>query len=173
MKVLLIVLVVLVLAVLGVLIVIALRFGRRSYQRYTGLERQRGSAKQLRDAGFDRLKHAERLLVEGQRELAGLNHYSEAQDIERLRSRLSTAADRLKHATYGYSPVGSPNPVRETELAELQARDAESVADAQAIVDLAENVRSSTRQGNIPDLQPLQSSLELFEATLDRRRAVN
>jgi hypothetical protein len=49
---------------------------------------------------------------------------STAQAVERIRVRLSTAADRHRYATQGYAPLESPIPVQEAELAELQARDA-------------------------------------------------
>jgi hypothetical protein len=149
------------------------RFGRRNYQRYSGLEHQRGAAKQARAAGADRLKGAERQLVEAQRELVMIGEHDGAQAIERLRTRLSTLADRLRHATYGYSPLGSPNPVREAELAELQERDAETITEAQGIVDLSEKVSSTARAGQVPDLEPLRAALEHLHATLDRRRAVS
>jgi biopolymer transport protein ExbB/TolQ len=99
-KILIIVLVIAVVLVLVLVAVIMVRFGRRTYQRYSGLEHQRGAAKQARDAGADRLKSAERQLVEAQRELVSRGDHDEAQAIERLRSRLSTLADRLRYATY-------------------------------------------------------------------------
>jgi hypothetical protein len=172
MKVLIVVLLIIVVAVLVLLTVIAVRWGRRSYQRYSGLERQRGSAKQARMAGTDRLKGAERHLIEAQRELVERGEHKTAQAIERLRVRLSTLADRLRYATYGYSPIGSPNPIRESELAELQERDAETISEAQAIVELAERIHSKASGDNL-DLQPLQSALDHLQATLDRRRAVS
>jgi len=116
MKTLLIVVVILVvLVILGVV-------GRRSRGRavrqalvpgYSGLEHQRAAAKQARDAGVDRLKEAERHLVQAQRELISHGQTKDAQAIERLRVRLSTAADRHRYATHGYAPLGSPNPIRE------------------------------------------------------------
>jgi hypothetical protein len=173
MKVLIVVLLILVVVALVLVAVLVARFGRRNYQRYSGLERQRGAAKQARDAGADRLKSAEHHLVEAQRDLVGLGEHDQAQAIERLRTRLSTLADRLRHATYGYSPVGSPNPVREAELAELQERDAETITEAQRIVELAEHVSNTARAGQVPELEPLRSALDHLHATLDRRRAVS
>ncbi len=173
MKVLVIVLLVALVAVLGLLVVILVRGARRGYQRYTGLERQRDSAKQSRVAGADRLKSAERKLIEAQRQLGTWGAHTEAQSIERLRSRLSTLADRLRYATYGYSPLGSSNPVREGELAELQQRDADTIADAQAIRDLAEEICGRATDGETPDLGPLAAALDLLQESLDRRRAAS
>src|ERR1700722_2850917 len=113
------------------------RFGHRTYQRYSGLEHQRAAAKQSRDAGVDRLKDAERLLVRAQCDLIARGDHQNAQAIERVRVRLPTPADRHRYATYGYAPLHSPNPVQEAELAELQSRDAETISDAQMITDLA------------------------------------
>ena len=56
------VLVIAVVVAVVLLAVVAARWGRRSYQRYSGLERQRASAKQARVAGADRLQDAERSL---------------------------------------------------------------------------------------------------------------
>jgi cell division protein FtsB len=160
-----------VLVVVALLAVVAARWGRRSYQRYSGLERQRAAAKQARVAGADRLQDAEQHLIEAQRLLAGRGVYQQAQAIEHLRIRLSAMADRHLHATYGYAPLGSPNPVREAELADLQQRDADAIGDAQAIAELAETVRDTARAGDTPDLRPLQGALDDFEVTLNRRKA--
>ncbi len=173
MKTLIIVLLVLLVAALIVLAVVLVRLARRGYQRYTGLERQRDSAKQSRVAGADRLKGAERRLVEAQRVLGARRAHSDAQDVERLRSRLSTLADRLRYATYGYSPLGSANPVRENELAEIQQNDADTIADAQAIRDTADEICRRASAGETPDLVPLASALDLLQESLDRRRAAS
>ena len=173
MKLLLIIIAIAVIVVLVLLAIVLLRGGRRSYQKYTGMERQRGAAKQSRVAGADRLKSAERKLVEAQRVLVGRGAYDEAQAVERQRMRLSTQADRLRHATYGYSPVGSTNPVHEAELAELQQRDADTIGDAQGIADIAENVCRAATEGLNPDLGPLKSSIDLLQESLDRRKAAS
>jgi hypothetical protein len=173
MKLLLIIIAIAVIVVLVLLAIVLLKGGRRTYQKYSGMERQRGAAKQSRVAGADRLKSAERKLVEAQRELSARGAYSDAQAIDRQRMRLSTQADRLRHATYGYSPVGSANPVREAELAQLQKRDADTIADAQALVDIADDICRAASDGQSPDLRPLKSSLDLLQESLDRRRAAS
>jgi hypothetical protein len=61
----------------------------------------------------------------------------------------------------------------EAELADLQRRDADTIADAQAIADLARIVRDAARDGDAPDLHPLQDALDELETTLDRRKAAN
>ena len=170
MKALVVILLVAVVLALVLLAIILFRFGLRSYQRYSGLERQRGAAKQARTAGTDRLKNAESHLLDAERELAGRGESDLVQAIERLRVRLSTLADRLRYATYGYSPVASPNPMREAEISQLQERDAETVTDAQMIADLAEQVRSIASSGQAPELQPLRTALDDLQTALDRRR---
>jgi hypothetical protein len=172
-KVLIVVLLIAIIAALVLVAVLVARSGRRNYQRYSGLERQRGAAKKARDAGADRLKSAERHLVGAQRDLVLAVEHDQAQAIERLRTRLSTLADRLRYATYGYSPVGSPSSVREAELAELQGRDAETITEAQSIAELTEQIASTARAGQAPDLEPLRSALDHLTAILDRRRAVS
>jgi hypothetical protein len=171
-----------ILVILGVIVVIAvgvllavvlLRGSQRTYQKYSGLDRQRTAAKQSRVTGANRLKTAERHLVEAQRELAERKEFAQAQEIERLRTQLSMLADRLRHAAYGYSSIGSPNPMKEAELAELQERDADIIIDAEGISDLAEQVRTEATAGRAPDLEILKAALDNFRTTLDRRRAVN
>jgi hypothetical protein len=171
---LIIVVVLVVLLIVGVVVaaIAAGRFGRRSYQRYSGLEHQRAAAKQSRDLGVDRLKDAERQLVRAQRELIARGQHQDAQAIERVRVRLSTAADRHRYATHGYAPLGSPNPVHEAELAELQARDADTITDAQTVTDLAGQVATAASAGQTPDLQSLQAALDHLVSALDRRKAV-
>jgi hypothetical protein len=46
-------------------------------------------------------------------------------------------ADRHRHATYRYALLGSPNPVREAELADRRQRDADVIVGTQLIADLA------------------------------------
>jgi hypothetical protein len=162
-----------ILIVVAGLAIVVVRGGLRGYQKYSGLEHQRGSAKQSREVGKARLKGAERNLVEAQRELASRGDYASAQSVERLRSKLSTLADRLRYATYGYSPIGSQNPVREAELADLQERDADTIGDAQRITDLALTVKDACTAGQTPDLQPLQLAVDQLADTLDRRRTTN
>ncbi len=174
MKIVIVVLLIAIVLVLALLSVVVVRRGRRSYQRYGGLERQRASARQARETGADRLKDAERHLIEAQRDLAGRGQYGQAQELERLRARLPALADRLRHATYGYAPLGSPNPIREEELADLQQRDADMIPDAQMIVDLAEGIRDAVRAGEAPpDLRGLEMALDRFRGSLDRRKTVN
>lgn len=175
MKTVLIVVVILVLIAIIAAIVVAVaagRFGRRSYQRYSGLERQRAAATQSRDAGFDRLKDAERELVRAQRELVGRGQHGDAQAIERLRVRLTTVADRHRYALHGYAPLGDPNPIREAELAELQARDSETISDAQMISETARLAADTAAAGGTPDLKGLEAAIDHLVATLDRRKAL-
>lgn len=172
MKTLILLLLLAVVVVVVVLVVFVARRGQREYQHYSGLERQRAAAKQSRDAGVDRLKDAERHLVAAQRELIGRGEHIPAQAIERLRTRLSTMADRHRFATHGYAPLNSANPVQEAELADLQERDSEAITDAQMISDLSETVEKSSRDGRTPELGPLESALDHFTATLDRRKAM-
>jgi len=173
MKLLLIVIALAVIVVLILLAIVLLRGGKRSYQKYSGMERQRGAAKQSRVAGADRLKNAERYLVEAQQQMVARGEYSSAQTLEAPRTRLSTLADRLRHATYGYSPIGSPNPIRETELAELQERDSDTISEAQAITELCKQVKLAASEDQPPDLKTLQFAVEHLMDSLDRRGAVS
>ena len=121
-------------------------------------------------AGTDRLKGAERHLIDAQRQLTIRGETDLAQTIEVLRVRLSTLADRLRYATYGYSPIASPTPMREAEIGLLQERDIETITDAQMIGDLAAQVRSIVQSGQTPELEPLRTALDELQTTLDRRR---
>jgi len=170
----LIVIVLLLLVLVTVLVALAAwRFGRRSYQRYSGLEQQRAGAKRSRDAGVDRLKDAERELVRAQRDLIAHGRHHDAQAIERVRVRLTTAADRHRFATWGYAPLADANSIREAELAELQARDSETIGDAQLVSDLVRQLSRSAADGTALDLSALDVAVAHLTATLDRRKAVS
>lgn len=172
MKAVILLLVVVVIVAVVVLAVVLGRLGRRSHQRYSGLEQQRASGKQSREAGVDRLKQAERQLVDAQRALIDRGEHGPAQETERIRRRISTVADRQKSASYGYAPLGSPTPIQESELADLQAHDEAAVLDAETIVDLARTFAASVRAGDTPDLEPLRAAVQDFEDSLDRRKRV-
>jgi hypothetical protein len=174
-KMILIVLAVLIVILIIAVVVLAIaagRFGRRGYQRYSGLERQRAAAKQSRDSGVDRLKDAERELLGAQHALIARGDHGDAQAVEALRVRLSTAADRHRYALHGYAPLGDPNPIREAELSELQARDGETIADAQLIRDLTGQMSDAVSDGESPDLTALSTAVDHLIARLDRRKAL-
>jgi type II secretory pathway pseudopilin PulG len=158
---LIVVLVILVIVALVLVAVLVTRFGRRNYQRYSGLERQASAAKRARDAGADRLKSAERHLVEAQRELVTIGEHDQVQAIERLRTRLSTLADRLRYAAYGYSLLGSPNPGargRARRAAGTRRRDDHG---DQSIVELSEHVSSTAEPGRSPTSNPCDRLLTI------------
>lgn len=173
MKAALIVVLVLVVIALALLVVILVRYTRRSYETYSGREHQRDANKRLRVSGADRLREADRLLVDAQRSTVARGDHAGAQAIELLRTPLATLADRLRHAVYGYTPMGASDPVKEEELVELQARDADLLGDADAITELAREVSGAARAGSDIDLQPLTDAVDRLRASLDRRRAVN
>jgi hypothetical protein len=155
------------------LLVALVRIGRRGWQRYSGLERQRASAKAYRVDGADRLKVAERRMTELERALASEGRLETMQAAEQLRRRLSTCCARFRHAEYGWTPIGAHRPVRETEMSELQERDADLMGDADRIAELVTSLHSSARDDGNLDLEILQTAIEEFESALDRRRKVN
>ena len=81
-------------------------------------------------------------------------------------------ADRHHFATHGYAPLSSPNPVREDELAELQAHDAETITDTQMVTDLCRQLSASAHAGEKLDLLPLESALGHLSSRLDARKAL-
>ncbi len=162
----------LLLVIVALVAAVVVLWGRRLYQGYSGLEQQRGAAKLARDAGVDRLKEAERRLVTAQRALVARGETGPAQAIEQLRIRLNTAADRHRYATHGYAPLDSAHPLREAELAELQAHDANTIDDAQLIADLSQQIAASAAAPSIPDLAPLEQALDHLTTNLDRRKAL-
>ena len=172
MKTLTIILVLLLLAAVVLAAIAAWRFGRRSYQRYSGLETQRAAAKQSRDASVDRLKEAERELVHAQRDLIANGRHQDAQTIEHLRVRLTTATDRNRFALHGYAPLTDPNPIREPELAELQAHDAGAVTDAELVRALAARASATAADGTAPELGSLEEAIDHVVASLDRRKSL-
>ena len=173
MKLALIVVLVFVVIALAFLVVVLVRYARRSYETYSGREHQRDANKRLRVSGADRLSEADRLLVEAQHSIVARGDHAGAQAIELIRTPLSTLADRLRYAVYGYTPMGASDPVKEEELAELQARDADLLGDADVITELARDLAMQARIATPFDLKPLTEALDRLRASLDRRRTVN
>jgi type II secretory pathway pseudopilin PulG len=169
---LLVVIAIAIVAAIAVLLVFVARRGQREYQKYSGLEHQRAAATQSRQSGVDRLKDANRYLVDAQRSLIARGDHAPAQDVEHLRTRLSTLADRTRFATHGYAPLGSPNPVRDAELAELQAHDAETITDAQMVTDLCQQLSASVHAGDTLDLHPLEAAVGHLSSRIDARSAL-
>lgn len=169
MKAVIIVLVALLVLLLLILATLLVRMLVRSYQKYSGLSEQRGGAKQARESGSDRLKSAERDLAETQRLLSLRGQTSTAQEFEPLRLHLSTLSDQLRHATYGYSPVGASNRVAEPELAELQAQDLRLMSESDSIARMARSIRDDTVRGKEADLSGIASSLDDLRDAFERR----
>jgi hypothetical protein len=175
MKTVLIVLIVLLVlvAVVGALLVgFTARLGREKYQQYKGMERQRESNKELRMSGYERLSDAGRQLIEAERALTNRGELAAARDIERLRVRVSTVADRMRYATHGYAPLSATRPVREDGLAALQEHDADALRDADELAEHSREIRGASSAAEPVDLTPLVAMLERLESGLDRRRTV-
>lgn len=173
MKVLVIILAVLVVVVLALLLVVLSKGVRRAIQRFVGLEHQRDSAKASRVEGAEHLKRAERSLIETQGIVGVSSDRSHLRALERERLRITTLADQFRHATYGYTEIGAANPVRESELAQLQLQDANLSAETSRVAALAEDIRKAALAGEPLSFDSLVATLDLVEVALEQRKAAN
>jgi hypothetical protein len=167
-----IIIVVVVVALIVIAIALFAALGKRQYQRYKGLERQRGSAHEARKAGVTRLDEANQKLLRAQRALVDNGRHADAEEVERIRRRLVTATDRHRYTSQGYAPLASDAPVRESELAELQVRDAELVGDSEIVLVAADDVEARSRSEGKLDVSALAAAVDELTHALDRRKAL-
>ncbi len=142
--------------------------------RYQDREGLRETDKQVRVHMADLLNELNRIVEGAERRLAEAGRLDRLPAIDRVARRLSTLADRVRYASYGFAGVFDLHKIRETELAALHRFDIallEAVSGLQKpLLALADAVTDEAAL--LQMLQAAEAALEDFDHRLADRDAV-
>lgn len=144
------------------------------YKGYKEKEMRRAADKQVRDSLARKLDARRRKLTALQQELLTSGGLQWLDDIERLVARLQTVRDRIKTASYGYSPFFDLVKVKEDDLDRMiefdEALGAGLAEVDEAITGLQEAVRAKAEIGEA--IQSADDALVALNETFSRREDV-
>jgi hypothetical protein len=142
--------------------------------RYQDREGLRETDKQVRVHLADLLGDLNRILEGAARRLTEARRLDRLPALDRVARRVSTLADRIRYASYGFAGVFDLQKIRETQLAALHRFDLELMETIpglrQPLMALAE---AATDEATFPEaLQAADTTLQAFEGRLADREAV-
>ena len=142
--------------------------------RYQDREGLRETDKQVRVHLADRLTDLTRIIQGAERRLTEAGRLDRLPILDRVARRVSTLADQVRHARYGFAGVFDLHKIRETELAALHRFDLELMEAVlrlrQPLMALAE---AATDEAAFPQaLQAAEAALQEFENRLAERETV-
>ncbi len=144
------------------------------YKGYKEKEMRRAADKQVRDSLAKKLDARRRKLTALQQELLTSGGLLWVDDMERLVARLQTVRDRIKTASYGYSPFFDLVKVKEDDLDRMiefdEALGAQLAEVDEAITGLQEAVRAKAEIGEA--IQAADEALVALNETFSRREDV-
>jgi len=142
--------------------------------RYQDREGLRETDKQVRVHMADLLGKLHRIVEGAERRLAEADRLDRLPAIDRVARRLSTLADRIRYASYGFAGVFDLHKIRETELADLHRFDLDLLdvvsrlqKPLQALADAVAEEATL-----LQTLQAAEAALEDFDHRLADRDAV-
>jgi len=142
--------------------------------RYQDREGLRQTDKQVRVRLADLLGDLNRILEGAARRLTEARRLDRLPVLDRVARRVSTLADRIRYASYGFAGVFDLHKIRETELAALHRFDLDLMETVprllQPLMALAE---AATEEAAFPQaLQAAEAALQDFENRLADRETM-
>lgn len=143
------------------------------YRGYKEKEFLRETDKLVRDIVHRNIKEASEALREAYRNAINTTGLSqEAKSLEKLSMRCDAIREKIRHATYGYSPLGYAVKVDEESLSRLIEFDANLVDNIEALKTRIGGVKESIESGKLTmvDVKKIEVTIDSFEGTFNRRR---
>jgi hypothetical protein len=142
--------------------------------RYQDREGLRETDKQVRVHLADRLGEFNRILEGAARRLTEARRLDRLPALDQVARRVSTLADRIRYASYGFAGVFDLHKIRETQLAALHRFDLDLMETVprlrQPLMALAE---AATGEAGFPQaLQAVEAALQDFENRLADRETL-
>lgn len=137
--------------------------------RYQDREGLRETDQRLRVSLADRLVESMRLLEPAERRLVEARRLERLTDLDRVRRRLATAADRLRFASYGFAGVFDLHKIRETELAELHRFDLALLERLEPLRERLGRLAAAEGEAFAEALGAAERGVEEFAGLLDER----
>jgi hypothetical protein len=141
---------------------------------YQDREGMREADKQVRVYLAGQLHSLLRELEPAQRRLADAGRLERLPSLDRIARRLSTLADRIRYASYGFAGVFAAQKIREPELAALHGFDLRLV---ESLPELSSRLRAAAeaadRDDGFPEaLEAAAEAVRRFDRILDDRDAL-
>ena len=138
---------------------------------YQDLEGMREADKQVRVYLAEQLHSLLRELEPAQRRLADAGRLERLPPLDRIARQMSTQADRVRYASYGFAGVFAARKIREGELAALHDFDLQLV---QALSELRSRLRAAAEaadrdEGFREALDAAEGAVREFDRMLDDR----
>lgn len=142
--------------------------------RYQDREGLRETDKQVRVHLADLLSGLNRILEGAARRLTEARRLDRLPALDRVARRVSTLADRIRHASYGFAGVFDLHKIRETELAALHRFDLDLMETVSRLrPPLMALAEAATEEAAFPQaLQAAEAALQDFENRLADRETV-
>ena len=120
------------------------------FSGYVERENRRAADKILREAIADRYEELWQRISSLQIDLISSGGLEYIDDVERAAIKLRQFIDRIRHASYGYSPFFNATKVNEEELAKVYEYDLALLEEVDVVARAVDNIESSIGTDGLP-----------------------
>lgn len=120
------------------------------FNGYVERENRRAADKILREAVADRFEELWQRISSIQTDLISAGGLEYIDDIERAAIKIRQFVDRIRHASYGYSPFFNATKVNEEELAKVYEFDSALLDNGDIVGRAIDNIESSIGTDGLP-----------------------
>lgn len=120
------------------------------FSGYVERENRRAADKILREAIADRYEELWQRISSLQTDLISSGGLEYIDDVERAAIKLRQFIDRIRHASYGYSPFFNATKVNEEELAKVYEYDLALLEEVDVVARAVDNIESSIGTDGLP-----------------------
>ena len=135
------------------------------FNGYVERENRRAADKILREAVANRFEELWQRISSIQNDLISTGGLEFIDDLERAAIKIRQFIDRIRHASYGYSPFFNATKVKEEELANVYEFDLALLETADGVGRAIENVESSLGTDGLP--AAIRHLTSLSQQTID------
>jgi hypothetical protein len=135
------------------------------FKGYVERENRRAADKILREAIADRYEELWKRISSLQTELISSGGLEFIDDIERAAVKIRQFIDRVRHASYGYSPFFNATKVNEEELASVYEFDLALLENVEVIGRAVDNLETSMGTDGLP--AAIRHLITLSQQTID------
>ena len=135
------------------------------FSGYVERENRRAADKLIRDAVADRFEELWKRVSSIQTDLIGSGGLEFIDDMERAAIKIRQFIDRIRHASYGYSPFFNATKVNEEELAKVYEFDLALLENVDIVARAIDNVETSIGTDGLP--AAIRHLTSLSQETID------
>lgn len=135
------------------------------FSGYVERENRRAADKLIRDTVADRFEELWKRISSIQTDLISSGGLEYIDDMERAAIKIRQFIDRIRHASYGYSPFFNATKVNEEELARVYEFDLALLENADVVARAIDNVETSVGTDGLP--ASIRHLTSLSQETID------